>query len=236
MRTQPGALGIFFSAIALLPVQAQLQYVSPLSYNVLGRRQQCPTDYNSCDSQGAAFAGTCCPFGQLCSLDQNKQPACCPASAICTGTAPASQGTPAPSFVSNSLFNFPAIPTSFSNQGACSRAWDACSRNYDVCTSGLASGTGGFHVTIDVPGGGGVTVEPTHTTIPIASATSLCSSLSSQACYNLQPSVCSQTGTEGNFYVGTAPANAQPRQTPPPHIAGIMAGMGIGFLGAQFGA
>lgn len=153
-------------------------------------------------------------------------------SAICTGTAPASQGTPAPSFVSNSLFNYPAIATSFSNQGACSRAWDSCSRNYDVCTSGLASGTGGFHVTIDVPGGGGTTVQPTHTTVPLESAKSVCSSLSSRACYNLQPSVCSQTGTAAPFYVGTA--NAQPRQTPPPHIAGIMAGVGIGFLGAQF--
>lgn len=155
-------------------------------------------------------------------------------SAVCTGTAPASQGTPAPSFVSNSLFNFPAIATSFSNQGACSHAWSACSHNYDVCTSGLASGTGGFHVTIDVPGGGGTTVEPTHPTIPLASATSVCSSLSSQACYNLQPSVCSQTGTEGSFYVGTAPDNAQPRRTSPPRLAGIMAGVGIGFLGAQF--
>ncbi|KAK8095318.1 uncharacterized protein PG998_001947 [Apiospora kogelbergensis] len=232
MRAQYGALGIFLSAIALLPVQAQHQYASPLNNVILGRRQQCPAEYNSCDSLGQDFAGTCCPFGQKCSRDQNKQPACCPASAICTGTAPASQGTPAPSFVTNSLFNFPAIATSFSNQGACSHAWDSCSRNYDVCTSGLASGTGGFHVTIDVPGGGGTTVQPTHTTVPLESAKSVCSSLSSRACYNLQPSVCSQTGTAAPFYVGTA--NAQPRQTPPPHIAGIMAGVGIGFLGAQF--
>ncbi|KAK8137776.1 hypothetical protein PG984_001156 [Apiospora sp. TS-2023a] len=234
MRSQYGALSIFFSAIALLPVQAQHQYASPLSYVALGRRQQCPTDYNSCDSQGPEFSGTCCPYGQRCSKDQNDEPACCPASAVCTGTAPASQGTPTPSFVSNSLFNFPAIATSFSNQGACFHAWSACSRNYDVCTSGLVSGTGGFHVTIDVPGGGGTTVEPTHPTVPLTSAMTVCSSLSSQACYNLQPSVCSQTGTEGPFYVGTAPDNAQPRRTPPPHFAGIMAGVGIGFLGAQF--
>lgn len=154
-----------------------------------------------------------------------------PLSAVCTGTAPASAGTPAPSFVSHSLFAFPAVPTSFSNGGACASAYSQCSENFDICTSDLVSNTGGFGVTIAVPGGGGTTVAPSHTAVPAPSASSICSSLSSQACHNLQPSVCSQTGYDDGFFVGSA--NAQPRQTPPPRVAGLMVGVGIGLLGAH---
>ncbi|ORY66482.1 uncharacterized protein BCR38DRAFT_314464, partial [Pseudomassariella vexata] len=161
--------------------------------------------------QGTVFAGTCCADGQLCSLDSNGKAACCPSGAVCTGTvASTTGGTPTASFVTNSLYAFPAIPTSFSNAGQCSSAVNACSRNYESCTSGLVSGTGGYAVTVAVPGGGGTTVAPTHVTIPIESATSVCSSLSSKACYGIQSSVCTVTGTTGVFNIGTENMASRP--------------------------
>lgn len=111
--------------------------------------------------------------------------------AVCTGTAPASAPTNRPtapvSFVPNSYFSFPYAPTDFGDREACTSAVSACSRNYEACTSGLQGG-GGFAVTIDVPGGGGTTVGAGVNLG--ASATSVCSSLSSQACRDLEPTSC----------------------------------------------
>ncbi len=39
----------------------------------------CPANYYSCASHGSQFSAICCPFSQVCSLDADKQPACCPA-------------------------------------------------------------------------------------------------------------------------------------------------------------
>lgn len=49
---------------------------------VLNRRQQqggCIANTYSCANVGPQFANICCPNGQLCRLDDNNQPACCPA-------------------------------------------------------------------------------------------------------------------------------------------------------------
>jgi hypothetical protein len=86
-------------------------------------------------------------------------------------------------------------------------------------------------VTINVPGGGGVTVQPTHTQLAVTSATSICASLSSQACHGLVVSRCTASGTTGGFVVGTA--NAAPaRITGMPCMVGMVAGVGLGVLGA----
>lgn len=218
---------------------AHADYIPPINYAAVERRQTaCPSSYFSCASQGAAFAGICCVNGQVCSLDSSSNPACCPSGYVCTGPAPTGTqtlptGTAAVSYVTNAYFAFPAIPTSFSNAAACSSAVGACASNYAVCTSDLASGTGGVGVTINVPGGGGVTVAPTHTVFPVASATSMCSSLESAACYGLSSARCATAGSAGGFVVGTANA-AAPRVTGcVGGMFGVMAGVGVGVLGAH---
>ncbi|KAK9770726.1 hypothetical protein SCAR479_12615 [Seiridium cardinale] len=210
-------------------------YIPPLQYAAAAveRRDTCPADYISCESQGSAFAGICCANGQYCALDNSNSPACCPSGAVCTGAATATvTGTvTSVSYVSNAYFAFPSIATSFPNAGACSSAVTACSSNYGACTSDLASGTGGYGVTINVPGGGGVTVQPTHTQLALSSATSICASLSSQACHGLVVSRCATAGTTGGFVVGTANAAAA-RITGMPCVVGMVAGVGLGVIGA----
>ena len=144
--------------------------------------------------------------------------------AVCTGAAnTGATGTPAPSFVSNSYFAFPYIPTTFPDSEACTAAIDQCSRNYEACTSGLAGTGGGYGVTIVVPGVGGTTVAPTHATVPTASATSICSSLSSEACHDFQSSQCTDDSLVGS-------GNVAPRQTAA-CVAGVVAGIGLGIIG-----
>ncbi|KAI2609790.1 uncharacterized protein GGS25DRAFT_486275 [Hypoxylon fragiforme] len=213
--------------------------VNPLAYGnfedfaPIHRRQlTCPTDYFSCEDRGPAFSGTCCENGQLCALDAQSQAACCPTTATCTGVAPTG-ATPTPSFVSNTYFQFPYIPTSFANSVACTSAVSQCSRNYQACVSGLADSSAGaaWGVTIVVPGGGGTTVAATQATgLPAATATSVCSSLSSEACYNLQSSQCTAAGTTGGFVIGTGNNAARPTAA---CVAGIVAGVGLGLMGGH---
>lgn len=93
--------------------------------------------------------------------------------------------------------------TTFEDSAACRSAIRACSDNYDMCTSNLggSGGGNGFGVTIDVPGGGGVTVAGTATDLG-TSATSVCSSLSSEACSPLAATNCDSFG-EGSAATST---------------------------------
>ncbi|KAL8304332.1 hypothetical protein RB597_004443 [Gaeumannomyces tritici] len=223
----------------------------PVETGVLGavkaldRRQQagCIANTYSCAGMGAQFANICCPNSQLCRLDDNNQPACCPANAVCTGTAPATFRPPtttAPvSFVPNQFFPFAYITTSFPNQGACSAAISQCSRNYDTCTSQLQGqgGGAGNGVTIVVPGGNGAgttIAAGTHQNLGPQSATSICGALSSTACFNIQPTVCTSQGNVGVFFVGSENAAARARPTPPPGLplAHLVVGVGLGVMGA----
>ncbi|KAL7628256.1 hypothetical protein AAE478_002455 [Parahypoxylon ruwenzoriense] len=226
---------LFFSiAAASVPVLADsivdpLEYAEFSNYSPVQRRQlDCPNDYFSCEDRGPAFAGTCCENGQLCALDAHQQAACCPTTATCTGVAPTGP-TPTPSFVSNSYFQFPYIPTSFPNQAACTSAISQCSRNYQACISGLSGGSGGVYgVTIVVPGGGGTTVAATEATIPAPTATSVCSSLSSEACYGLQSTQCTSIGAASGFIIGNYAARPTAAC-----VAGIVAGVGLGIVGGH---
>lgn len=111
-------------------------------------------------------------------------------SAVCTGTAPATAATAiAVSFVPNSYFSFPYAPTTYDNRDICTSAASACSKNYDTCVTVLEGGSG-WGVTIAVPGGGGTTVAGGAAGLG-ASATPICSSLSSRACSNLEATPCS---------------------------------------------
>ncbi|KAK4165836.1 hypothetical protein QBC43DRAFT_377869 [Cladorrhinum sp. PSN259] len=188
----------------------------------LAKRQTggCIPNFFSCGNQGAVFNGICCANGQTCGLDTNNSPACCPAGAVCTGTAPASFVTPSPqqttavSYVQNQYFSFPFIATYFANREDCSQAVRQCSANNAACTAqlqGQGAVGGGYAVTIAVPGGGGTTVTAAAgVTYDPASATSICSSLSSVACRDLRPTMCTLSATAaGGFIFGTG--NAAPR-------------------------
>lgn len=66
----------------LAPTLALAELLSPLRYSdfsqIQGRAQSCPGNFFSCESEGSAFAGTCCAEGTLCTLDGDNQAACCP--------------------------------------------------------------------------------------------------------------------------------------------------------------
>jgi hypothetical protein len=147
-----------------------------------------------------------------------------------TTTDPSATITSA-SYINNIYFPFPVIAATYINSAACNSAYTACQSNYAACTQDLQGSS--FGVTIVAPNGGGVTVSPTVQNLGLASATSICSSLSSAACLNLQSSNCAQFGTEtttgGTFIVG-ATTNAAPRPTMMA-AAGMMAGVGLGIAG-----
>lgn len=167
---------------------------SALILESLVARDECPANTFRCSEElGAVFSDICCPSGQVCALDNNNSPACCPSGAVCTGTAPADAPTANPtqatSYVENEWFSFPYAMTSFGNSAACASAIEACSGNFDICTARLGGGGDGLAVTIEVPGGGGVTITDAADSLG-ASATSICSSLSSEACTHLAATPC----------------------------------------------
>ncbi|KAI1081722.1 hypothetical protein F5B20DRAFT_579051 [Whalleya microplaca] len=235
MRIEHGTHAALFS-IAAAATLVLADPLDPLDYRefsdyspIQKRDITCPSDYFSCEDRGPAFAGTCCENGQLCALDAQSQAACCPSTATCTGVAPTgAAGTP--SFVSNTYFQFPYIPTSFANQAACTSALSQCARNYRACVSELGGANPGYAVTIVVPGGGGTTVAATHATVPTATATSVCSSLSSEACYDLQSTQCAQAGTTAGFVIGEG---NYARPTAAACVAGVIAGVGLGLVGGH---
>ncbi|KZF26329.1 hypothetical protein L228DRAFT_10190 [Xylona heveae TC161] len=180
------------------------------------RDGSCPADYTQCGSSSA-----CCRSGTRCQVDYAGQIACCPNGALCTGTISTgvsattsgelSTGTaftsatttksfvPATttnaagggSTVPNPYYPYVYLPTTYYNPAACSTYYTSCQKQYSSCTASL-NGVNGVTVTGQ---GGGVTVQGT--TVTGAQATSICSSLSSQACYGLQVTNCKNYGTAG---------------------------------------
>jgi hypothetical protein len=117
---------------------------------------------------------------------------------VCTGAAPTGNN-PAPtqsqdaSFVPNSYFSFPYAFTDFDDRAACTSAKDACADNYDVCTANLGGGEErDFAVTIEVPGGGGVTVGGSGEAFATSEAASICSSLYNEACSAVETADCDE--------------------------------------------
>ncbi|KAL0936645.1 uncharacterized protein CTRU02_208860 [Colletotrichum truncatum] len=191
------------------------------------RRQDCPAGTYSCsNSLGESFEGICCTTGQVCELDDSNRPACCPSGAVCTGTAPttAPSGPTAVSYVPNEYFPFPFIATSL-DRSECSSAVRQCSRNYESCVTQL-QGNAGFGVTVVVPGGGGTTVAATRPDVG-TSATPICSSLSSRACYGLENDQCARSTTVNGVVINHA---ARPTAA---CMAGIAAGVGAIVFGAM---
>ncbi|KAF2632344.1 hypothetical protein BU25DRAFT_331514 [Macroventuria anomochaeta] len=181
----------------------------------------CATNYYACTNLNAA--GLCCPRTAVCSADRNNVIACCPQGAACTGTLGASvtgavtasttvpfatasttsgpfvQATTAnagsgTSTVSNAFYPFPYIATTYTNAAACSSAYTRCQSDAASCTNALMGGAQG--VTVSAPNGGAtITAVPS---LGAASASQVCSSLSSQACYGLQVEACQAFDGSGN--------------------------------------
>lgn len=105
-------------------------------------------------------------------------------------------------FYTNSYYNFPRIASTYSNSIACLSAYSECQTNYAICTAELAGGA--FGVTISAENGG-TTVDASNTgtwELGLASATSICQSLSSVACLDIQSTQCVQFGS-GNAQATT---------------------------------
>ncbi|KAI9756252.1 MAG: hypothetical protein M4579_003919 [Chaenotheca gracillima] len=143
-------------------------------------------------------------------------------------TVAGNAGFTAASTISNQFFAFGALPTTFPNAQECSSGYAFCQTQFSSCTAKLG-GTNG--VTVSAPGAGaGVTVQGGPTTLG-PSATSICSSLSSQACHGLVESSCSLFGT-GTGVVANANAAAP---TGCAHLYGMGLGVAIGVAGHVLG-
>ncbi|EXJ58954.1 hypothetical protein A1O7_06385, partial [Cladophialophora yegresii CBS 114405] len=231
---------------------------------LLVKRQGCQAGLESCSGLGAN--NVCCPSGTTCTLDQADQVACCSVGVACTGsiegtltgsiatssTTGAALGSTTTttggaisitgvggggSTVPNSYYPFIYAPTSFPNADQCSSAFTSCQAASTACFTSLAGANG---VTVGGINGGGITVQGVSGTI-LSAASSICSSLSSVGCSNLQQvSQCTVfgsgsgvtpttiAGTNGIIQIG----NNGPRQTACPgmlYAAG--AGAVIGAMG-----
>ena len=106
---------------------------------------------------------------------------------------PSSTLTAAPSAtrstVPNAAFPFVYIPTTFANAAECSSYATSCSNQYQSCLAGLGGGINGVTVS-----GANVGITVQGASITVAGASSICSSLSQQACYGLQTGICPQYG------------------------------------------
>lgn len=186
---------------------------STLDHALLHIRQNnannpCPASGTACANLGAP--ALCCPSQAFCAFDQAGNVACCPSRAACTGTissitpinpiATAFTTAPATAFVPNLYYPFAFIPTTYPNPEICSSSYSRCQTDFSSCTSVL--GAGGNAVTVNGGGGVGIT-GPVQGLLGPVSAASVCSSLSSQACYGLQLANCA-TFTAGAGAVATA--------------------------------
>jgi hypothetical protein len=98
------------------------------------------------------------------------------------------------STVSNAFYPFPYIATTYTNAAACSSAYTRCQSDAASCTNALMGGAQG--VTVSAPNGGAtITAVPS---LGASSASAVCSSLSSQACYGLQVAACQSFDGSGN--------------------------------------
>ncbi|KAJ5597765.1 hypothetical protein N7537_007849 [Penicillium hordei] len=184
---------------------------------ILGRDDNnCPSGFNPCTELGNSNA--CCKQGTNCSRDDANNIACCASGASCTGSLTGTKttgtgtgfmfpsGTSATTTESGAAsvtgstldgaYPFVVVPTTFNNAETCSSYYSVCQSEYTQCTGDLM---GRYGVTIG-GAGGGKTVQA----ITAASqATSICSSLSAEACHGINLAYCSSVATQ----TGSADAN-----------------------------
>lgn len=203
----------------------------------------CPSGYNPCTSLGNS--GACCQEGTSCSRDAANNIACCPTGASCTGsltntatgtaetgssfrfpqgaTATTTAADSAPSITGSTVdgaYPFVYVPTRFANAATCSSYYSLCQSEYTQCTQALM---GRYGVTVGGAGGAGVTVEAVTAS---SEATSICSSLSAQACHGLNLAYCASAATAtGNDVSG----NAAPHQVS--SLQDLVFGLVVGVAG-----
>lgn len=221
----PLALAAPDNLAAFEPAVAQIEQLatsnndtSPVdSIAELLKRDVCANSYYQCSNAPSV----CCPRTAICSADRNNVVGCCPQGITCTGTLGAiatgtgtatttnpfvtatttsgpfvqvTESAGAASTVSNAFYPFPYIATTYTNAAACSSAYTRCQSDAASCTNALMGGAQG--VTISAPNGGAtITAVPS---IGAQSASSICSSLSQQACYGLQVEACRAFDGSGN--------------------------------------
>ena len=242
-------------------IEQTVQEVGGSARDLLRRQNSCGSGFISCASLGGVGACcksnamcaldqaghvACCPVGSACTGTINA------GSVMATGLSSAStmasssssqptttlsttgngaQITGLRSTVQNPYFPFIYLPTTFSNAADCSSSFSSCGSAFTSCTSSLGGGANGITapgVTITGPGVGATA----QSSLPSASAASICSSLSTQACYPLQLTNCPMYGTAGE----TAPSTATfvaPNAAPTRCVAlyRVGAGIAVGLAG-----
>ena len=244
---------IYFLIVAVGAALAEQEeyspFYDPVQYGrgqplLLHKRQNCPTGYDSCSGLGSGGDAACCYTNLNCDFDDAGHVACCPSNAVCTGTI---DGTIAYSVttttgvtaavtgayggggtVPNVFYpSYTYMPTGFANAGVCSSAWTACQSQSTSCFVAVAGQNG---VTVAGVAGGITQLGVTGTAL--SSASSICSSLSERACYNLQETNCAQF-SNGAGGVTVAANAGRPRQTAcPGMVYAIGAGAVVGAAGA----
>ena len=226
---------------------ARLEFL--MNLDLFRRDSKCAV---SCSSVGNNRA--CCPKKTNCALDEVGNIGCCPDNAKCTGTAGPAAGpsTTVPfagtsatasaaaithaitgsSTVANSYYPFPILPTTYANAAECTTSYSSCQLESAKCTGVLEGG--GMAVTVSGPGGG-ITQQGA---IAPASAESICSSLSAEACHGLALTQCStlggaaKTAAAGTFVGGSA--NPAPTRCAAA-LYGVGLGVAVGLAGHVMG-
>ncbi|KAJ5972211.1 uncharacterized protein N7479_002129 [Penicillium vulpinum] len=199
----------------------------------------CPGGFIPCTELGNADA--CCKHGTNCSRDDANNIACCASGASCTGrlTGTKTVGTGTAFMFPNTAtatatteggitgstldgpYPFVAVPTAFNNAETCSSYYSMCQSDYTQCTGALM---GRYAVTI-----GGAGEGKTVQAITAASqATSICSSLSMDACHGLNLGYCGSVATQ------TGSADAAGNDASPVRITSLhdlVLGLAVGVAG-----
>jgi hypothetical protein len=213
----------------------------------------CPED-TICANDSAGNVG-CCPIAAVCTGTVNGQPVTATGTVSETGTTgfvlgattaaasttitqisqttnggslqiPSTGVSGGGSTVQAAGFVFTYIPTSYANAQLCQTAYSVCQQQSTACLQSLGGANG---VTVGVLGGGGTTVTGGNGGATVTNAASVCSSLSSQACYGLQEQQCTNFGGATGAVVTASGNAAGPRQTACPGMVYAAAGAGVAY-------
>ena len=239
------------------PRPSTCQFIPPLTQQIpkdplleLFRRQSsCQLGYNGCTNLGQPTA--CCTTTAICTTDANNDVACCPTGATCTGvlgSAAATTGSllggttttgnslfPATtagagfveSTVPNQYFPFLYIPTTFANAEVCSSYYTSCQTEYSSCLTSLGGGGAVNPIT-----SAATVIQLTGRQVATAtgSAASVCSSLYSQGCYNLQQGYCASLSQSAGAGAATGSGIIVTASgTDGPLVPGKLSWLGIGI-------
>ncbi|KAJ5762358.1 uncharacterized protein N7511_005740 [Penicillium nucicola] len=206
----------------------------------------CPSGYNPCTDLGNSDA--CCRQGTNCSKDAANNIACCATGASCTGSLTGATTATTATTGTGTSFMFPqtasatatsedststgstidgaypfiAVPTAFNNPQSCSSYYSVCQSEYTQCTGALM---GRYAVTIDANGAG----KTVQAVTAASQATSICSSLSVEACHGINLDYCGSVATQTGGSGSDASGNAASGRTS--SLQDLVFGLAVGFAG-----